>query len=188
MELFFLLLAVQTDEDRDFMEQLFVDFQRLMYAQALMITHSRAVAEDVVSDSLVALIKKINIIRPMQRNILRAYVVITVRNTALNVIRRQKTSDGVERIVPIEDMQVSTPQDGEYWLMRKERMEFVKNAIRSLPEKEKQVMMMKYFQDWSDDEIAASMGIKEGSVRSLTNRSRKHLRIMMESEVARNVR
>lgn len=177
-----LLLAAAPEDDRCFMEKLYADFQRLMYAQALMITHSRAAAEDVVGDSLVALIQKIDTIRPMQRNILRAYVVITVRNTALNAVRRQKAPDGGERVVPIEDMRLADPSGTEDWLMRRERMEFVKNAVRSLPQREMQVMMMKYFQDLSDAQIAKAMGIKEGSVRSLINRGRQHLRLLLKRE------
>ena len=54
-------------------------------------------------------------------------------------------------------------------------IEGVKNAIRSLPPREKDLMLMKYFREMTEQEIAKETGLKPVSVRVHLSRARKHL-------------
>ena len=54
----FVLLLIESDDDRRFLENVYLQYHRLMYVQALQILKQSQAAEDAVSDSLLALTKK----------------------------------------------------------------------------------------------------------------------------------
>ena len=59
-------------------------------------------------------------------------------------------------------------------------VERVKEAIRMLPPREKDALMMRYFQQLSDLEIADALDIAPVSARALISRARKRLRNLLE--------
>jgi len=176
------ILAITQPDDRAFMEQLYIEHGPLMYAQALKVLRSRPMAEDCVSDSLVALIKKIDTLRPMTGSVLKAYVVITVKNTAINQLRRQQRRPVAD--VPLEIIPEPQEKSVERQFLTREQMLWLKEAIRRLPPRESQALMMRYFQQLEMVEIAQAMGATESSVRSLLSRGRKRLNDWIAKEDA----
>ena len=86
-----LVIAVMPEgADRDYMEWLFVEHHRLMMVTAFGIVPQSADADEIVSDSLIALYKKIDKLRGMEKNALRLYIVSTVRNTSLNYLKKHQ--------------------------------------------------------------------------------------------------
>ena len=47
------ILVIEDDDDRAFMEQLFVDYHRLMYHEIFKLVHDQWAAEDVMQSTLV---------------------------------------------------------------------------------------------------------------------------------------
>lgn len=175
------LLAMEPGDDRAFMEQTYVDYHRLMYAQALRVLHDSQAAEDAVSDALMALMKKIPLLRTLDRNKLKAYCVITVKHAAISQLRRrQREHPGTE--ADVSDRPDERQADG--YLLERAGVEGVKDAIRRLPEKEARIMMMRYFREMSDEEIGREMGLQAVSVRVRLSRARKHLKQILAGEEA----
>ena len=58
----------------------------------------------------------------------------------------------------------------------------IKEAILALPPREKDVMLMRYFRELSDEEIAVEMGLRPVSVRVHLTRARKHLAALLQRE------
>ena len=83
------ILAMPAGEDRDFMEGLYRKYHRLMYATAWKYVNESSAVEDVVSDSCVALMKKIPTLRELDHNKTCVYIVSTVRNTSINALNKQ---------------------------------------------------------------------------------------------------
>ena len=171
------ILMMTDEEDRHYMEWLYTEHQRLMLATAWKFTRNQADVEDIVSDSCVALMKKIDMIRHMECNILRSYIVSTIRNTAISHCRKQQAeraklyhadSDG--------DMQLADPASVEQKVLLQAELRSVRQAISQLPERERLVLRLKYQQDKSDQEIAQSLGLSDSSIRVYTMRARAHLK------------
>ena len=167
-----IFLLIENEDDRLFLEGVYMEHHGLMYAQALKITRNSQEAEDAVSEGMLALIKKIDLLRTLPCNKLRAYVVITVKHMALNRYK-QKKQENVAGDIAIEDLAGNGSVDEN--LLSQAGIEQVKNAIAALPQREKDIMLMKYFRELSDAEIAEEMGVKEVSVRVHLSRARKHL-------------
>ena len=175
----FVFLLIESDEDRLFLEGVYLEYHRLMYAQALRIMRNGEEAQDVVSDSLMALMKKIDLLRTLECNKLRAYIVTTVKHTAITRFQRKKR----ERVVDdatLEDIAGGGTVDEA--LLARAGVEGIKDAIASLSDREKEIMLMKYFRELTDEEIARETGLRPVSVRVQLSRARKHLAQILEGK------
>ena len=171
-------IQMMTDEDdRHYMEWLYTEHQRLMLAAAWKFTRNPADVEDIVSDSCVALIKKMDTIQEMERNILRRYIVSTVRNTAISHCRKQQAERAKRCRADGESAaQLADPASVEQKVLLQAELRSVRQAISQLPERERLVLRLKYQQDKSDQEIAQSLGLSDSSIRVYTMRARAHLK------------
>ena len=61
-------------------------------------------------------------------------------------------------------------------IIEKQTREILKNAVQDLPEKYREVIISRYYEDLPVIETALLLGIKEGTVKSRTNRGIMHLR------------
>ena len=173
MALIPLVFLLAADEgDRAFMESAYTQYHRLMYAQAYRILNHSQAAEDAVSESLLALMKKISLLRTLDSNKLRAYFVITVRHTAVTMLNRKKR-ERIDGNVTLEELAGSGQVEDQ--LLSEAGIEQVKSAVRALPPREQDIMMMRYFREMTDEEIAEALGLKAVSVRVHLTRARKHL-------------
>lgn len=167
-----LFLLIENEDDRLFLENVYIQYHRLMYAQALQVLKQSHAAEDAVSDSLLSLAKKISLLRSFDCNKLRSYVVITVRHTAITRLNRGKREQ-LPGDAAFDEIAGAGHVDDR--LLSQAGIEDVKEAIRALPSREKDLMLMKYFREITEQEMADEMGLKPVSVRVHLSRARKHL-------------
>lgn len=177
------ILAMPAGNDRDYMEWLYREHYRLMYATAWKFFRDQATVDDVVSESCLAFMKNLPTLRALERNRLRAYIVSTVRNTSLDFIRRQQrvsshTADG-------EGEAIETVPDSfkvEEKVLLEDELSRVWKAIEQLPKKEQQIMRMKYAMEMSDVDIAREVGLSENSIRTYIKRARDRIKAIVYQE------
>lgn len=173
------LMMIDNEEDRLFIEGLYLEYRQLMYGMALRVTRNGEMAQDAVSESLLALIKKIDVLRSLECNKLRSYVVITVRHTAITLLKRGR------RELPQEDdafVNLSDSFGADDAALDNAGVEEIKRAVRALPEREREIMLMRFFREMTDDEIASALGIRPVTVRVQISRARKHLALLLGKE------
>jgi RNA polymerase sigma factor (sigma-70 family) len=56
-------------------------------------------------------------------------------------------------------------------------------ALRDLPERQREALVLRYYADLSEAEIAAAMKISRGAVKSHTSRGMAALRLALEYDV-----
>jgi RNA polymerase sigma-70 factor (ECF subfamily) len=66
--------------------------------------------------------------------------------------------------------------DPLHWLLANERRGLVRTALESLPERDLEVLLLKYTEDWSYQEIARRLDVSPGAVESRLHRARQRLR------------
>ncbi len=171
--MFFLLLLDQ--EDGDFLASLYMAHYRLLYAQALKVLRNPEDAEDAVSTGMLSLTGNTALLKSLERNKQEAYLVITIRNAAINLYR-QRRRHAARRAGSVDDLPVPDPAPGpEQHAFAGLGVERLKQAIRQLPEREQQALMMRFFQQLTDEETARRMDVKPVSVRALVSRGRARL-------------
>ena len=177
------IMTMEDEDNREYMTWLYRDYQALMLKTAWEYSQDSGTVEDIVSDSCVALIQHLNQLKAMDKPALRAYIVITVRNKALDDLRRQALRR--KNFVTMDENTLDSLEETtsfERKLSLRQEMETVREAIANLPADEQDVLRMKFFRHMTDKEIAACMEIAENRVRVLIMRSRKKLKQMLYRE------
>ncbi|MDD2647757.1 MAG: sigma-70 family RNA polymerase sigma factor [Eubacteriales bacterium] len=178
----YLLLLAQNESEREFIESAYVEYHRLMYYQAYLVTHSPEDAEDAVGNALVSLMKKCETLMHFEPIKLRAYFTLAAKHSAISLMRKRQVRQKRSTDFPAEDIGDSGEIDSE--LLEREGIERIAELIDRLPRKSREVMLMKYFREMTDREIAESLSLSEVSVRSALCRARKTLRDMLSRESA----
>lgn len=177
------ILLIHDDSDRAFMEKLYLDYSRLMFSVAMSRLGNPLDAEDAVHESILRLIDKISLLREKDSCTLRRYVVVTTERTSINVGikrgRNQSIAVESEFLESIED--TGFPVDARAFA-NIDAQELNK-ALRLLPQRERDVLRWKYYELWSDEEIAHALGIAKNSVRKYLTHARKKLRDVAEDKL-----
>jgi len=136
----------------------------LAFARRLTLDHHRA--EDIVQEVLA----RIGLSRARTGRIreLRAYAYKAVLNDFLSWRRRRSSG---ERITDRPDPGGSTVDSVEAVVLRDELQEL----LGVLPPVQRAVLVLRYYLDRPDDEIAAMLGCRESTVRSHARRARATL-------------
>lgn len=180
------LTAIEcSPSDKDFIIQLYHDYNPLMFSVAKRYLSDPGVCEDVIQESLEKLIKKIEVLRPMERCILASYVVSTVRNTAINYL---KLEGRIQRHQSsLEERQDNECVSGQYSLdelfILKEQTSKLQAVWPLLSEEDRLLLEGKYILGYSAAELALQLGCKSDSVRmKMTRARRKAFNLMCEQE------
>lgn len=172
----FLLLLDDRPDDADFLEELYHTHYRLLYGQALKVLRHPQDAEDVVQAVMLKLTQKVHMLRALERNKLASYLVIAVRNTAINLYRQNQTRAGRQTELVPEVIPENASTNPEAKAMDRDAVDQIKAAIRLLPQRERDAMTLRYVQGFTDAQVADAMGVAAVSARALLSRGRKRLK------------
>ena len=94
--------------------------------------------------------------------------------------KRKLTGRYAERFRPSEhDTREREPLG---WLLDEERRMLVRQAMKQLPSRDAEILMLKYTQQWSYKELAEHLDISESAVEARLHRARKRLRNQLEAK------
>lgn len=62
------------------------------------------------------------------------------------------------------------------WLLADERRRLVRTALGRLPQRDAEMLLLKYTEDWSYHELAARLGVSESAIETRLHRARARLR------------
>jgi RNA polymerase sigma-70 factor (ECF subfamily) len=62
------------------------------------------------------------------------------------------------------------------WLLADERRELVRRALQRMPAREREILMLKYAEDWSYHQIASHLGASHSAIEARLHRARRRLR------------
>jgi RNA polymerase sigma-70 factor (sigma-E family) len=136
---------------------------RSMVRLAVLLVDDIASAEDVVQDAFVALHRRAGELR--DPNAAVAYVRASVVNLSRSVIRRRQT---VRKHLRVAEPEATAGADHDVLLRDEHRAALA--AVRELPRRQQEVLVLRYWSGLSEREIAEALGISTGSVKSAASR------------------
>ena len=160
-----------TDADTGITDLYGANYRPLVRLAALLV-HDVATAEEVVQDSFVALHAGWHRLRDSEKAL--AYLRAAVVNRSRSVLRHRVV---VDRNAPKPAPDMPSAEHGAFALI--ERSEVVA-ALRDLPVRQREVVVLRFYADLSEAQIASSMGITRGAVKSHTSRAMSALRTVLE--------
>jgi RNA polymerase sigma-70 factor (sigma-E family) len=138
-----------------------------------LLLHDQAAAEDVVQDAFVAMHSSWRRLRDPEKAL--AYLRQTVVNRSRSRLRHLKVADRhAPSLLPAEAS--SGTSSAEHSAMGVLDREHVMGALRALPQRQREVLVLRYYGDLSEAEIADAMGISTGAVKSHASRGMAALR------------
>lgn len=169
-------ISTQTNDlnDREYMIWLYKEFERLMYATAYKYTSVPQIAEDVVQDSILNLIQKIDTIRPMKRCVLGGYIVATIRNASINQIRVQNYEQLHLLGNPDELNNVPSDFSLEDLIVVSEHLDGLSKIWLKLAPETQFLLEGKYILGYNDKELARKLSCKPSSIRMKLTRARRN--------------
>ncbi len=131
-----------------------------MLRLAYLLTQSRAVAEDVVQDSFLR-------IQPRWDRLTSpaAYLRRTVTNACYSYHRRRRREQALTVVPPAP----AEAEHDEMW-----------DALARLSPRRRAVIVLRYYLDLSEAEIADTLGCRKGTVKSMAHRAIADLRSVLE--------
>jgi RNA polymerase sigma-70 factor (sigma-E family) len=154
--------------------ELFGAHYRPLVRLAALLVHDVSTAEEVVQDSFVALHAGLHRLRDSEKAL--AYLRAAVVNRSRSVLRHRVV---VDRNAPKAAPDMPSAEHGALALI--ERSEVVA-ALRELPARQREVVVLRFYADLSEAQIALAMGITRGAVKSHTSRAMTALRSVLERE------
>lgn len=132
---------------------------------ALLLVGDRGCAEDVVQDVFTRLCASG---RKLSQDSAMAYVRTAVVNGCRSVLRRRAVARRIAatRAVPWRD----TQESAEHTAMLAEDRRRVLAALAQLPRRRREVLVLRFYLDLPVSEVAAILGISQGSVKSAAAR------------------
>lgn len=171
----FCILAIENDDDREFMAELFLRYQRLLYNEIYEILKNPWNTEDVLQATLVKLIDKISELRKKEEAKLVSYMVVAARNNTYNFLRAQKKSAQVSfEEYSGQENSASADRQIESGMIAKEEIEEMVRRWSQLDERSKHLLEGKYILGKSDEALAEELPIKPASVRMALTRARQN--------------
>ncbi len=182
------IMAIENDDDREFMTSLYVNYNRLMYCEIRRIVETDFDAEDVMQDVLVKLIDKLPLLRSRERAQVVNYIISACRYTAFNHIR----DHGKKRDTSFEDFMELADLDRdshslELHMIKGEELQALRRALGQLDQRSRELLRGYYFLDRSVSELGAELGVKPDSVRMLLSRARRKAFALMKKDREANV-
>jgi RNA polymerase sigma-70 factor (sigma-E family) len=153
-------LPTRTELDVD---QLYTAHWRYLVRLAVLLVDDVASAEDVVQDAFIALHRRADGLRDPEAAL--AYLRTTVLNRSRSVLRRRQVA---RRHLRVAEPEATAPADHEV-LVREEHRAAL-SAVRRLPRHQREVLVLRYWSGLSEREIAQTLGISTGSVKSAASR------------------
>jgi RNA polymerase sigma-70 factor (sigma-E family) len=141
---------------------------------AVVMLGDRPAAEDVVQDAFAGLYRRWNHLSGQDRAL--GYVRASVLNGCRSRLRAKVRDERLAAASPATLAAVSAEQA----VLIGEEHAAVLAALRRLPDRQREALVLRYYLDLSEPEIAASMGIGRGTVKSTASRALAALGRLLE--------
>ena len=151
--------------------QLYAAHWRQLVRLSVLLVHDQAAAEDVVQDAFVAMHGKWSRLRDPDKAL--AYLRQAVVNRSRSALRHRVVVERHARTSSAGDVTVDGPTVGGA------RRDAVRAALLRLSERQREVLVLRYYLDWSEAQIADALGISRGAVKAHAHRGSTALRELL---------
>ena len=142
-----------------------------VYNASLRILGNAADAEDVTQDTFVAALQRMSTYDPAQA--IGPWLRAIARNRAIDLLRRRARAPEPE---------LASSQSVEAVAIERLEAERVRAAMARLPDRDRAMLVLRYWEDQPVDAVARSLGMTDGAVRVALMRARRTLGAMLAME------
>ena len=187
LELQMLIQKAQRGDEAAF-EMLLTRYEAVVFRFVYTIVRDREDARDVTQEIFIKLWQTLP--RYRFESAFTTYLMTVSRNAALDFLRKQRRhrenvisltqsdADGEQADLTLPDSDENADPVRSYLL--KEQAQLLEKALLELPEQAREIIMLRTASGMSYDEIAQTLGIEIGTVKSRLNRAKNQLIKLLE--------
>ncbi len=176
------LTVIEDAATRHLLEELYLLYHKDLWYIAKDILNDEHEAQDVVQTAFIHVAKYLDKNFDPKCNKSRGLIVIIVRNLAINLYkqRQRRASVPIEEVAHVlEDHVFVTP---EVYSLRLDNGKEVAKKLAAIKPDYADILTLKYTYEYSNQEIAELLKIKEGNVRARLSRAKKALHTVIGGE------
>ncbi len=170
------LLQKAKQYDRQALAQIYDIYSPGLYRYALRLLGDPSQSEDCVSETFSRFLKSLRVGKG-PKDYLQAYLYRTAHNWIADQYRRVP--------IPPEELDESHPDENELpeeEIGKRHRKRQLRLALHSLTPDQQQVIALKYFEEWANEDIAQALKKPVGAVKSLQHRALASLQRLLEKQ------
>jgi RNA polymerase sigma-70 factor, ECF subfamily len=173
MEKFGELIKRAQQGDKEAFGILYREYYRKIYRYCKINMYKDAAAEDVCQETFLRAWKALPKYTMTEAGTFQAFLFRIARNLIIDLGRKKKEYS----LAAYEE--VETKEDFAADVDKQADIEQVKIALAKLKEKDRQILLLRYFEEMSHAEVSAIIGIKEGALRVRTIRLLQKLKELL---------
>jgi RNA polymerase sigma-70 factor (ECF subfamily) len=169
------LIERAQEGDKDAYGQIYTLFYKRIFRFCKFNTRDGNIAQDICQETFLKAWKALPNFS-QKGGSLQAFLFKIARNLIIDLSRKKKevALENYDRADPKQDL-------GER-IEKQEDVERVRSALSWLEEEDRQIIVLRYFEDMTTYEVAKIVGIREGNLRVRTHRILKKLKEIMEEK------
>jgi RNA polymerase sigma factor (sigma-70 family) len=168
------LVTRLVERDRRAWEELYREYEPRLFAFAYRLTGNRNDAADLVQETFVHALPRLDELDPEQVNV-AAYLFTTAKNLFLKGVERGRRLDVVDEVPEPDDLPPIEDDPERQSLLTRQQQE-VRLATVKLAPRQRLVLALRELEDKSYAEIGELVGLNENAVAQLISRARDRLR------------
>ncbi|MGE7436493.1 MULTISPECIES: SigE family RNA polymerase sigma factor [Kitasatospora] len=147
---------------------------RSLLRLAALLLDDLSTCEDVVQEAFIRVHAARRRVREPEKTL--AYLRQTVVNLSRSTLRRRILG---LRLLPKPMPDMASAEEGAYDALERDQL---KTALRGLQRRQREVLVLRYYADMTEAQVADVLGISLGSVKAYGSRGLAALRVLMEAE------
>ena len=175
------LIAACAEGDEQALGSLYDRFGKVAYGLALRVLRDPALAEDAVQEAFLAVWRQASSF-DRSRGRASTWILTFVHRRAVDLVRRQARFKALPDQLEVMEPQAVVAEGADEDVSVRETQREIRAALATLSNAEREVLELAYWRGLTQSEIAASLGIPQGTVKSRTFNALARLREALSQE------
>lgn len=160
--------------DKDAFGELYKEYYERIYRYCKVNIYAEDLVQDICQETFIRAWKALPTFKQTPEGTFQAFIFRIARNLIIDLSRRKKEFT-LEHYAEIEDEEDFTEQ-----IDKKDELKKVKSALSKLEDEDRQIIILRYFEEMSHKECAKIIGTKEGALRVRTMRILKKMKELIQ--------
>jgi RNA polymerase sigma-70 factor (ECF subfamily) len=164
--------------DKDELEKLYAQYFPRVYRTAFFMTGDHQTAEDIVQEAFLKAFANLHKLQDRQK--FGSWISVIASNHAVDFLRKHKKifiSDNMEEF----GGEAHDDNPSASW-EREENIREIREALARLEPEDREILVLKYFNELSINEIASMLAAPPGTIKSRLFRARDKVRLLLQPQ------
>lgn len=178
---------IVANNDKQLIADIYNEYYPLFHKKANVFVTDRYIAEDILQDSFVKVLRNTDKIAHLEKKEQVAYICQIIVNTGIDYIKNIGKNE-VENYNSEEELPVCEEVTPEQVIIINEDKKLSRSCMNKLSVADRQLILMYFYEDMEITEISKILHIKEGATRTKISRAKKRLIKLVQKEMKNNER